>query len=64
MTRPAKTKQPKRRRWKLELEEVPVELRDNFIVQHLLELTPEEEADIEAAERLDEAETAKPTGTA
>ncbi len=46
----------KRPRWKLDPAEVPAELRENFLVRYLASLTPEEEAELEAAVALDEAE--------
>jgi len=41
--------------WKLRSDEVPAELADNLIVEHLANLSPEEEESLERAEELDEA---------
>lgn len=42
-----------RPRWKVDPDEVPPELRDNFLVRYLVGLTPEQEAAIERTEMLD-----------
>ena len=55
MTLPKKARKRATPRWKLEPSEVPPELRDNFLVSYLANLTPAEEAEIERAEELDEA---------
>jgi hypothetical protein len=41
-------------RWKVDPSEVPPELRDNFIVEYLVNLTPEQEASLDRADELDE----------
>lgn len=43
-------------RWKVDASEVPPELRDNFIVDYLVGLTPEQEASLGRADELDRAE--------
>ena len=50
---PNKTTKRERPRWKLEPHEVPPELRGNFIVEHLMSITPEQEASMERAAALD-----------
>ena len=59
MTIPLKQPRP-RPRWKVDPSEVPEELRENFVIQYLVNLTPEEEADIAAAEALDAEDDGRP----
>ncbi|MCB9596627.1 MAG: hypothetical protein H6719_28140 [Sandaracinaceae bacterium] len=60
MAKAEKAARRDRPRWKLDPSEVPAELRGNLIVEYLVHLSPEEEADIAAAEELDAVEAAGP----
>ena len=59
MTLPLKQPAPSPR-WKVDPSEVPEDLRENFLVKYLMNLTPEQEADIAAAEALDAVDDGRP----
>jgi hypothetical protein len=56
MAEGAAEKDPGRRRWRVEPEEIPPELRDNSFVQYLTTLTPEDEALFDHLAQLDRRE--------
>ncbi len=54
MSVPSKKPEQVRPRWRLEPDEIPPELSDNFIVRYLAELSPEEEASLQRVEAMKE----------